>query len=689
MAAAQKKVTNLGVIPAVAVGKQDDSEPQEIDLNELASTLPPAQDTSPGTVEYDLSKLHQVVKPYKEPKKLGLLESMQGPYAKNEPLKLEKQFASLADTALNLPAAVASIGTYAAARPFTTPERAQELSGKVSSYLENPIGQATGITESPAYKGEGSRQLMDFIGQNIHKGASWVAEKAGIPVQDVENIANSLSFAAVPEAVKLGVKGVNKVTPIASRATQAIQDQFAARKGPQETVASEYLPNIPGESTAGPIHDLHPALAAIVTDAQKRGLPINAEALARQNEALSLGVDLTEGQRTQDPMLISKERNERGIKEQLVNKFNEQNQQLKNVAENFKAKVGPENAADNYVTNSEHILALTKDQIDANNKIAKEAYQKLDEASGGKLPIDGRAVGNNALEALKSADIEEYVPGTILSKLKSYAEGGKEMNFNLFENLRTQLANESRKAERAGDGNTVHALSVVRTELENLPLTNEAGGIKTLADEARSAFRANRQLEANNQFYGKAARGSLDSANLIQSTVFGVKNDYFGHVMDIVAKDPAAKQHLAQGTVDYMLSKSTDGSGNLNPMKMAKYIDDLDRNKRLEPLFGKDEAAQMRKYARVSRYTKSAPEGSFVNYSNTAPAAAQLIQQYGPAAAEVVGSQFGLPGGSQAASWVGEKMQQRATKKQAKKSTSPEAGIVGNKISESFNFGKD
>jgi hypothetical protein len=669
-----------------------DDGSQEYDLSNLANIIQPAAVSTPQQLEVDLTSLPNTVKPYKPPKKLTVQESMSGKYAENEPLKLEKQFASFVDTLLGVPAAVTNIGTYAGARAIgQTPQQAEQTAGKVSSYLENPIGQATGITQSPAYQQEGSRQVLNFISQNIHKGSQWIADKTGMPVQDVENIANSLSFAALPEAGKYVGKGIEVASPYLNNAAKTVTEQFNARRGQPSEVASSYLPNLPtgaGEESVLPKEGLHPALAAVVTDAEKRGLPINKDALERQNEALSLGVNLTEGQRLQDPNLISQERNQRGIKEQLVDTFNQQNQQLKTVGENIKNKVGPQEAADNYVTNSEHILSKVQDQIAANDKIASDAYKKLDEASGGKLPIDGKSIGNNALSALKESDIEEYVPSTIMSKLKDYSEGKKEMNFNLFENLRTQLANESRKAERAGDGNTVHAISVIRNELENLPLTNESSEIKGLADDARAAFRANRQLESSNPFYGKASRGSLDSGNLIQSTVFGVKNDYFNNVMDIVNKDPEAKQHLSQGTMDYMIAKSTDGSGNLNPLKMAKYINDLDRNKRLDALFG-DNADEIRKYARVAKYTKAAPEGSYINYSNTAPASAQMIKQYGPAAAEIVGSQFGIPGGSKAASWVGEKLETRKAKKQAKKSTSPEAGIVGTKLSDVYNFGKE
>ena len=680
----------------VANKKVVDDGSQEYDLSTLANTIQPAQNITQNGEEYDLSTLANTIKPYSEAEHINdnapayqkVIKSVASPQmGKN----FAKGLASVGDVALGaLPAAVGSVNYFVNRFAGDTPQQAEQYSQKLVEPIQNPIGRAFGITEDPAYKNEASRRLLGSIGTGIQKGSQTYSEVTGANPTDVEQSLNAAMFLA-PE---LAGKGYT-----AGKA--ALEKQFATKQGKTVAPAQDHLVVSGNEATAladdakaaelqANYEQLHPTLITALEEAKKTGAPINKEALTRQNEALSLGVDLTKGQALQDPMLISQERNERGIKEKFVESFNNQNKQLRSVAENFKSKIGPENEADNYVTNSENIMALTQDKIDANNKIAKDAYQKLDEASGGKLQIDGKSVGNNALEALKTNDIEEYVPATILTKLKSYAEGGKEMNFNLFENLRTQLANESRKAERAGDGNTVHALSVVRNELENLPLTNEAGDIKALADDARTAFKSNRQLESNNQFYGKAARGSLDSANLIKSTVFGIKNDYFNDVMEVVGQDPVAKQHLQQGAMDYMIKESTDGSGNLNPMKMAKLIDDLDRNKRLEPLFG-DNADNMRKFARVSRYTKSAPEGSFINYSGSTVEAARLIQQYGPAIAETVGAHLGVPYGGKALGWVGKilDLEGRKAEKQFRESTKPAAGVVGTKLSDVYNFGKE
>ena len=99
----------------------------------------------------------------------------------------------------------------------------------------------------------------------------------------------------------------------------------------------------------------------------------------------------------------------------------------------------------------------------------------------------------------------------------------------------------------------------------------------------------------------------------------------------------------------------------------------------------------MRKFARVSRYTKSAPEGSFINYSGSTVEAARLIQQYGPAIAETVGAHLGVPYGGKALGWVGKilDLEGRKAEKQFRESTKPAAGVVGTKLSDVYNFGKE
>lgn len=152
--------------------------------------------------------------------------------------KFAQGVASLADTAWGvIPGAVSGI-TYATARALQeSPQEAEKIANRAGASLENPIGRLFGVTETPGYKGEASRKLFEYIGRNIHKGSEAVSKETGVPVQDVENIANTLGFAVAPEITKrtgnIVGKGVGAID-------EALTGQFEKRKAefkPEETMS--------------------------------------------------------------------------------------------------------------------------------------------------------------------------------------------------------------------------------------------------------------------------------------------------------------------------------------------------------------------------------------------------------------------------------------------------------------------
>jgi hypothetical protein len=628
-----------------------------------------------------------------------------GGAALNQPVfkDIGKGIASVFDTTVGsaIPGTAGYV-TQAMVRPFTSPERSAEIGQAVSGALDKPLGKVFGITEDPAYKNEASQRLSNYIGENLDKGADYLAQQTGLPKADVANMMNTIMLYG-------GVKGGQVVKPVVKNAVNQVQEQFQQAKTNLTRAPEQPTTNaggVPGTSpitpkavevldpnTGQPIAavqqaPIDPMLAQKVTQIEQAGGAVNPEAVARQNKALSVDprLQLTEGQALQDATLISQERNDRGIKEQLVSKFNEQNQILKERAEIYKNEFTPDVKAISYVENSNNAINNVGDYIKGNEQLAKDAYKDLKDFGAGKLDIDGKTLGKNAKAALDLEDVQDYIPSQIMKRLDDYADGKKQMNFNLFQSLTTKIANETRKASQAGDGNTVYALSLVRSELEKLPLVGETAQAKVIADKARGLFKSNRDMEANNPFYSDAVNGKLDSKDFVPKVAFRSKNDYFDNAMQVLDNNPSAKQNFAQGTMDYMIRESTDGSGNLNPMKMANFIEDLQLNGRLEPLFGKDNATKLLDYAEVSRLTKSTPEGSFVNFSNTTTAGADMLKRYGSAAAEVAGASFNIPFVGEGIRAGSEFMAKRKTRKQAEKATEFGAGVEknkkGNKISD-------
>jgi hypothetical protein len=693
---------------------------QEYDINDLLKNIKSPTATAGSAKEYDINSLLTDLQPYKEqsltagagPRPSNILKGAEffarnpiGAQVINTPFMkdLGKGVASVLDTTIGsvIPSTVGYV-TQATVRPFTSPERSAEIAQNISGAIDKPFGKAFGITEDPAYKQEATQRLNQFIGENMDKGADWLSKQTGLPKEDVANMMNTLAIGVSGKAYEVG-------KPIVKNAVTEVQNQFnQAKTGlTRESTPTVAAGGAPGTAPITPkaveVFDpatgkpvvvgeqataINPALAEKVAQVKQAGGTVNPDAVARQNKALSVDprLQLTEGQALQDANLISQERNDRGIKEQLVSKFNEQNQILKERAEIYRNEFTPDVKGLSYVENSTNAINNVGDIIKGNETLAKNAYKDLKDFGAGKLDIDGKTLGLNAKKALDLDDVQDYIPSQIMKRLDDYADGKKQMNFNLFQSLTTKVANESRKASQAGDGNVVYALSLVRNELEKLPLVGETASAKAIADKARNLFKSNRDLETNNPFYSDAVNGKLDSKDFVPKVAFRSKNDYFDSAIQILDQNPTAKQNFAQGTLDYMIRESTDGSGNINPMKMANFIEDLRLNGRLEPLFGKENSAKLLDYAEVSRLTKSTPEGSFVNFSNTATAGADLLKRYGSAAAEVAGASFNIPFVGEAVRTGSEFMQKRKTRKQAEKATEFGAGVEqnkkGNKISD-------
>lgn len=159
---------------------------------------------------------------------------------------LGKSAAGFIDTAAGVVPAVAGGITYAGARALgQTPEQASEYQQKVISATDKPLGKAFGITEESAYKNEATTRLMNFIGENMEKGADWIAEKTGMPKQDVLSIMESGSFAVPAVAGKTVGFVKRKAGPTVSEWAQEFKrNQAGEQPAPSAGTPSGNVPNV-------------------------------------------------------------------------------------------------------------------------------------------------------------------------------------------------------------------------------------------------------------------------------------------------------------------------------------------------------------------------------------------------------------------------------------------------------------
>ena len=480
--------------------------------------------------------------------------------------------------------------------------------------------------------------------------------KAAIEAQFAEKVAPVTRIEPTMEA---GVK------PAVAKVQAAANQPVMAGVGAARTADSATL----AEATARATPELKAELSKV-----KPG-DVNVDALNRVMDAdqLPVPVRLTRGQASQDPVIISNERNQRGIKDQVAAHLNEQNKALQENANLMKERVAPDVNTTSFVEDAERSIDLMGKRIKTDDDAITAAYNSLKDYGAGKLEVDSQSFGNGAMKALREFDEQEFLPPSILNRIKDYTEG-KAMNFNQFENLRTVLARETRKAQAANDGNAVHALTVVRSELEKMPLLNETGEAKVLADKARSLAKSqfdllDKKRDTYNPLYAEVMNGIADTKDFIPKLVFRSKNKDFVKTMETLGQgDPQAVQHLRSGALDYMIRESTDASGNFLTGKFNKMVDNLDVNKKLDPLFGED-AKTIRAIASTGKIIEARPKGSFVNESNTAVAAAQMAKQYG---AELLKN---IPGVKYFVEPASQVLQQRQIAKEVKQTIKPAAGV--------------
>jgi hypothetical protein len=132
--------------------------------------------------------------------------------------------ASFLDTTLGgLAPGIIEPVTYAGSRAFgATPEQATQSSQAAAAPFVDPFGKALGVSNLPQYKGEASRQLMEFIGENMGKGAEYISQQTGWPVADIQNMMGTLVAGGGTVAGRaLSGRGV-------SPAVTQMQDQYAA-----------------------------------------------------------------------------------------------------------------------------------------------------------------------------------------------------------------------------------------------------------------------------------------------------------------------------------------------------------------------------------------------------------------------------------------------------------------------------
>ena len=372
-------------------------------------------------------------------------------------------------------------------------------------------------------------------------------------------------------------------------------------------------------STAANIMEASPELQkAIVNTTRKTGGAVNPDVLGRRLEADSLPVkmNLTEGQATQNPTILSNEQNMRGKHPELAQAFNQQNTGL---IENLKAireSAGPDVFSTNPVEHGDTLIQAYKEKGAAADAQVSANYKALKDAAGGNFPVDANALMNNSTKALHDQLLFDHAPKAVMSTLGRLADQGN-MTFENFESLRTNLARIQRSSP---DGNERAAAGIIRNQMEALPLQPGAAQLKPLADTARSSAKAQFQALEADPAYKAAVTDSVPPDKFVNKFITGpyATRDSVAQMRANLADNDRAAQTMGVAALDHLRDQARIdpmGNGNFASATFNKHLEAM--RPKLQYLVPPEQAEQLDTLGKVARYTTAQPKGSFVNNSNT------------------------------------------------------------------------
>lgn len=447
-------------------------------------------------------------------------------------------------------------------------------------------------------------------------GARILTPEETIARQTVPTVAERMARAegGMPATAVAAAPAAAGVTP-----TTAAAGAAAAQAAPFGSVGAAAASR--GATLDAAIAMATPELAAELQVLKKRGARVNQVALDRQLEAdsLPIPVRLTPGQATGDVVKLSDEFNARGRPggEQVAYRLKQQNDALQQNLVAIRDSAAPNVYGTNLVENGQTLINTYKAIDETRNIQIRSLYKQLEDAAGGRFPVDGKAFVADADRLLGKKLKTEFVPPTIRRQMDQFRE--QPMTFEQFEALRTNIASEIRKAERAGDGNAEMALGLVRQSLENLPMTGaDAVRLKALADQARAAARARFQMLEKDPAYKAAVNDKVAADDFVNKFVISGKKQNIQTMVDQFGRGSDAHQVMAAGTINWLRGKAGivgEAEGNFSQAGYNKALQTLEP--RLLDLMEAEHANQLRTLGNVARYTQQQRTGSFVGTSST------------------------------------------------------------------------
>ena len=541
---------------------------------------------------------------------------------------LPKQAAALGDVIYGaVPAAVKFVG-----EPFAKlidkvgdTKVATEALDKVTQFAERPIGKAFGITNDPAYNAEAANRMMDYVGQNMDKGADYIAKETGLPKSDVAWFMNAATIGAGAVAFKGGKKAIETGAEILPKAKEQLQTQFETVKGKVE----EKFPSLKGEENP----NLRSVGAAELSAGQLR------QAKARE---LLDPIDLSRDQYTRNfaDVNYAREKAKDAVTgEPIRQKYAQDNKKLIN---NLNLEIEATGAQKTGIDRSqlgEEFVSVVETYKNKRKQDKDNAYTAADVAGETLQQVSYQPI-INYIENIKTKRPTQYDKNPILKMVEEDLKANDpnnagSINLRQIEDVRSLINSET----EFGTSNGFHG-NKIKNEID--AITKNAGG--TLYKEARALnnrfmkeFEETPSISNITAFKRGLTERRVPIETLVEDSMLKGPRSRVEEIfktLDNAGPEGQAMINELRGVVAEQIAiEATKGVGRdilgnpiVSPDKLNNIITKLDKSGKLDLIFGKQGAERYRTLKDVVIDVKTVPEGS-VNYSGTAAGLKNLAAQ--------------------------------------------------------------
>lgn len=368
-----------------------------------------------------------------------------------------------------------------------------------------------------------------------------------------------------------------------------------------------------------------------VQTALDTGTSVDSKTLENLAEAASLPVPvpMLKGQASRDPMQFAQEMNLRGIQgtgEPIQGVMQAQNRALVENLDHMGARNAP-----NIVDAGQSAINTIKSIDDQARQSVSAAYEKFRQATGRDLDVPMSGIAQDYARTL--SDFGETIPGAVRKRFESYGlmNGNQTKVFSIgdAEDLIKTINKNYDPANRA----QANALDELRKSVQNAITTGagvgEGGEAAELAKQARMmAAQRFKLIEAVPGY--KAAISGAAPDDFIKKYFWQGKSGEIYNLKKVLASDPSTLSDVKSAIVgqlkDSAINKQSDANGIFSQAAYNKIIRDQNNVKRFGALFEPEEFSGLQRLGNVAENVLLEPKASAVNRSNTASAAANMVQ---------------------------------------------------------------